>query len=366
MGKRTRRQHTVSKFYLKGFEDDSGRVRRLEIPGNASVVISANDATVIKDFYTITLPDGSQSDVFEQAFSQIEDGAADALRSIIDGAWPIVGKTREFFAAWVALQHLRSEKIRTGQRRMNAEMIRLIVGVSGKEALRRVIQEAEGRSVPDQELDREWADITKPGGPDLEPDVTQHMKTVLDLLGGTTAYLVDCHWTLFLFQRRAILTSDHPVSLVTGPDYPAWRGVGIATAELFLVPLSRRMVLTIQPRSCFERFGVRTDKVPDARFPGTTSIARSVNAETAWRAKRYVYHHPDEAPLDGVPLPTVEDAQSFTPQVGDQLIREEGLFHGLSEKDLRAMRHLGPEDGSGEGITIDDLEWPIPGRKPPA
>ncbi len=78
--------------------------------------------------------------MFERAFSEIEEPAADALRAIIDGVWPIVGDRRSALATWIALQHLRSEEVRASQSIMNAEMIRLVVGASGKEALRQIIE----------------------------------------------------------------------------------------------------------------------------------------------------------------------------------------------------------------------------------
>jgi hypothetical protein len=46
----TRRQHTVSKFYLKGFADDRDQISRITLPGEQRIKLSVNDATVIKDF----------------------------------------------------------------------------------------------------------------------------------------------------------------------------------------------------------------------------------------------------------------------------------------------------------------------------
>lgn len=363
MSKRVRRQHTVSKFYLKGFANDSGYIRRVSLPGRPVIPLSIGDASVVKDFYTVTLPDGTQSDFFEKEFSKIESLAAEALVNILAGAWPIVGKHRAALATWVALQHLRSEDVRANQGSFSAEMIRLIVGVSGKEALRSLIQRSEARVISDEELDWEWRDITKPGGPDLVPTADRHVRLLMDLLPGTSAYLHDCHWTLFRFARRSIATSDHPVSLVVAPDHPDWQGVGIATAELFLVPLSRRTALTIQPRRRFSSPSVDASSVPDFVKEGTTSIARSINQETAARARKYIYHHPEEAPLDGLYMPSPETRTKFAASNASELIREEGLFHGLTEKQLRGLEAATPPGESSRGMTIDDLPWPLPGRR---
>ncbi|MEV7077649.1 DUF4238 domain-containing protein [Streptomyces sp. NPDC093516] len=364
MADRIRRQHTVSRFYLKGFADNAGKIRRVSLPGQPSIVLSTGDATVIKDFYTVTLPDGSLSDFFEKAFSRIEGEAAEALRLILAGTWPIEGRAREALAQWVALQHLRSEDVRSSQGHMKAEMIRLIIGVSGKEALRSLIQNSESRPVSDEELDREWRDITKPGGPDITPNANQHVRLLTGLLPTTAAYLRDCHWTLFQFDRRSIATSDHPVSLVVAPDHPKWQGVGIATAELFLVPLGRRAALTIQPRRRFPQTTMEVQRIPDFIQKGTTAIARSINQETAARARKYVYHHPNETPLKGLylPKPETRDRPSISNAAG--LIREEGLFAGMTDKRLKAMSATSVPGEDNGGMGIDDIPWPIPGRLP--
>ncbi|WP_407717052.1 DUF4238 domain-containing protein [Jiangella alkaliphila] len=95
---------------------------------------------------------------------------------------------------------------------------------------------ADGQSVSDDALDREWRDITKPGGPDLSPNADEHMRLLTSLIDGTSRHLYDCHWTLLRFVRRSLLTSDHPVSMIVGPEYPEWQGVGIFTTDLFAVP----------------------------------------------------------------------------------------------------------------------------------
>lgn len=361
MTSRTRRQHVVSRFYLNGFANEDQRVARVELPGDVTRVLSTGDAGVIKDFYTITLPDGTKSDFFERAFGEVEGLAAEAMRAITSGVWPVPDEHRASLAAWIALQHLRSEDVRAGQGSMRAGMIQLIVGVSGRAALREVIERAERRTISDEELDWEWADLTKSGGPDLAEDPDEHLRLLSDLLPGTTHYFYDCHWTLYRFQRRVLVTSDHPVSLCVEPDYPAYMGVGLATADLFVVPLSRRLGLTIQPRTRLERYPVDPTSVPDFAHDGTTAIARSFNQETVGRARRYVYHHPEDQPLIGLHIPEPDTRRGPQTSDIDRMVHEDGLFHGMTTTQKQALSS--PAGGSSEGMSIDDLPWPIPGRR---
>jgi hypothetical protein len=363
MAKRSRRQHTVSKFYLRAFADESGIVRRIEVPSRETIDLSVNNASLIKDFYSVRLPDGSMSDIFEKAFASIEDGAAAAHSELLGGKWPLHGDARMNLAEWIALQHLRTEGTRGGHEVMRASMIRLVVGISGKEALRRHIESAETRTVTDEELDLEWHDLTKPGGPDLAPDVLGHMDTVLSLLPGFASYVHDCHWTLFRFRRRCLVTSDHPVSLVVGPEHPPFLGVGIANAELFLVPMSRRFAITIQPRHRLLDAGFPDENVPDFTAPVSTKAAMAINQETAARARQYIYHHPADTPLQGLwiredgPVPGMQEPDL------EHFIRPEGIFSDApTDDDPRPLL----DDGDSDGFSLSDLPWPIPGRRPPA
>lgn len=365
MAKRSRRQHTVSKFYLRAFSNESGTVRRIAVPSREAIDLSVNDASVIKDFYSVRLPDGSVTDVFEKAFADIEGGAAAAHSAVVQGQWPLHGDERVSLSTWIALQHLRTEGPRGGHEVVRATMIRLVVGTSGKEALRQHIERAEGRPVEDDELDREWDDLTKPGGPDLAPDVLGHMDTVLSLLPGFAAYLHDCHWTLYRFSRRCLVTSDHPVSLLVGPEHPPFFGVGIANAELFLVPMSRRIAITIQPRHRLLDAGFPDEDVADFTAPVSTKTAMSINQETAARARQYIYHHPDDKPLEGLwiredgPTPGMQEPDL------DGFIRPEGIY--ADAKTERRPSPLPPpaDDGDSDGFSLSDLAWPIPGRRPP-
>lgn len=364
MAKRARRQHTVSKFYLKAFANDSNVIRRVAVPSRDVVDLSVNSASVIKDFYTVRLIDGSLSDMFEQAFGQIEGGAAAAHQQLLAGAWPLTGEARLDLAMWIALQHLRTEGTRGDHEVLRSTMIRLVVGMSGKEALRAHIEQAEQRTVTDAELQREWDDLTQPGGPSLEPDVVAHIDSIMALLPGFAAYLADCHWTLYRFQRRCLITSDHPVSLCVGPEHPAMLGVGIANTELFLVPMSRRVAIGIQPPERLLKVGFTEDQlpqIPDFVAPPSTKLALSINQETAARVRRYLYHHPADEPLEGLWIREDEPAPGMREPDIDHFIRPEGPPANPSPVEQPRPPLLDEH----EGVGLSDLPWPIPGRRPP-
>jgi hypothetical protein len=359
----TRRQHTVSKFYLKGFADDNDQISRIALPGEPRITLSIGDASVIKDFYSVELPTGERSDMFEQLFAQIEGPASGVLAATLGGKWPLSTEEKEQLGTWIALQQLRGEEVRAGQNHISAEFIRLVIGASGKEPLRRHIEAAEGRTVNDEELDAEWRDITKPGGPTLAPDPAEHVRTIVELAPGLAAYLRDSHWTLHRFQRRALVTCDHPVSMAQADREP-WEGVGLATADIFSIPLSRRIGLTIQPRHRLEQFTTDTGSVPDFAIDGTTATANSINQQTVREARRYVYLHPADVLDARIRLPEPTTTSRMVASNIDNLISEEGLFPLQTYSGRRPQT---PRDAdTSDGITLADVPWPIPRRIYPA
>jgi hypothetical protein len=290
-------------------------------------------------------------------FSRFEQPAARALsRVVADAHWPLTPDDKAALSVWVALQYLRSEGVRRSQTQLRAQTIRLVVGISGKQLLRRHIEAAEGRPIDDLRLDAEWADLTQPGGPELEEDIDHHIRTVLDLLEPTATMLASLQWSLSVFERKALVTSDHPVVLVPHDGEPAWSGVGLANAGGYALPLARRLGLVIGA----------SPHLPDMRVPGTAKLAASLNGHVVLNARKAVFHHPDDAKvLTKINLPP-EQTEEIGPTNDDHFIREEGLFAGLEKEQLRALSH--PRGHEDRSFSLNDLPWPIPGRRfqPPA
>jgi hypothetical protein len=345
-----RKQHIVSKFYLKGFTDASNQLRRTLLPGDHSHLISADKATVITDFYSVTMEDGELSDYFERAFAQIEDPAAKIFKSLIEGGrWPLSQDVKDEFAVWIALQYLRSEGIRTQVTDMDALIIRLMVGTSGKAALRRHIEKAEGQAISEDRLAFEWQELTKDGGPTLMPDPETHLRMLTELLEPTATMFASKQWSLNEFQRKSLVTGDHPVSLVAAPDHPKSMGLGLATAAGYSLPLSRRHGLFI---------GSSPD-YPDMRVPGTALLAKAINQRTILNSRKCLYYHPDdEAVVRELHLP---EPKTREVDGGRGFVKEEGFFGNLSDEDLEGLPEPLQTDDD-DSFSLDDLRWPIPRR----
>jgi hypothetical protein len=296
--------------------------------------------------------------MFEKLFAEIEGPASRALEAVLGGKWPLSAQQKEELGFWIALQQLRGEEVRASQNHMQGEFIRLLVGVSGKDALLSHIEQAEGRTISNEELDLEWQDLTKPAGPDLAPDPAEHVRLVVEVAPGFAAYLRDSHWMLHVFERKTLLTADHPVSMDERNRGPH-DGVGLFTADMFALPLSRRMALTIQPRHSLRDFTPNPEQAPDFKIPGTAASANSFNQQTVREARRYVYLHPEDTLSDFIHLPEPVERSRMQASSIDNLISEDGLFPKDGPTPPRSWAN------GEEGTSLSDLPWPIPGRIPP-
>lgn len=343
----------VSNFYLKGFANQNGQIVQTHIVDGSQNLISTDSATVARDFYTVTLEDGEQSDAVERFLSHIEGPASEALALVLAGLWPVTNGHRHALASWIGLQMIRGSGVRARQTEIMAQTIRLLVGISGKDALRVIIEEAEGVSLSSEDLDAEWIDLTQSSGPRMTADVRMHSRTIYQFLPIHRDILKAGRWTLVRFERRALLTSDHPVSFYPYLDHQPWESLALANAAGVTVALSKRVALQIGFN--------RPVGIPEIVLPPSTRFAEDFNRQSMNGARRFLYHCPGDDPLSGVELPAIRISE-LMPISGD-FISEDGIFAGIGEEERAALsiNHI-PEEARGPSMSLSDLPWPIPGR----
>ena len=304
--------------------------------------LSINNASVVKHFYTVTADDGNPSDYWEQRLGDAESLAAPVLRRAIETPdWQPRGDDRACVALWLALQHLRTTAMRRSLSDFEAQLIKLQTGTAGIERLRKVIEQSEGRPVPDDELEMIWTDLTQPGGPVIRVPAEKHIATMTSLTTSAANSFMARGWHLIKFRRRKLATSDAPIVLVKDPIADDGEGIGFGTARALTVALDRNTLLFLSD------YG-------DADFPVDpgTIFAKAHNFGVALNAERFAFHHPDDSPLpQRAPL---RGGKLTNDGIGNQMIRREGLTFS-SPRD--------PVEPRGE--EIPHYTWPIPGYTPP-
>jgi len=294
------RHHVVSKFYLRHFANDNERVTTVMLPGDRTFPQSIGDASVQTGYYTVIDQEGQQSDAAERALSLVEAHAATAWREVAAGVWPLPNEHRGSMAAWVALQLLRGTSVRNSMSELASQALLLEVILGGRTRLREGLI-AAGEPIDDEAVNAEWVGLFR-DPLRAEARANHHMQHLADLLPRVTQSLLDRSWLLTVFERRALATSDHPVYVVPNEDLTQMgMGTGIENATVIHLPLTRRQSLAMYQPSAVPPQLAGLGR--DLRWPGVTATALYSNFCTVNSARRFLFHHPDDAPLAGVDLP---------------------------------------------------------------
>jgi hypothetical protein len=288
-----RRNHTVTGSYLRRFADDTGLLTGVKLPGDHRFSVSVGDATVIKNFYVVQLPDGSESDQAEKDFGEVESDATAAISALIDGrAWPVSADARMRIAEWVALQYLRVPWIR--------QLAREIAG--GLSEIGLPVTTGAGERImslmPADQVDRHGASAF-------------HIEFIRREMPVATRMLYERDWILTSYQRRSLLTSDAPVVLRPMIRRPGGMTIGLGQAAEVQIPLDRRVALSMVPRSTGDRWR-----------PGNTKSAGDLNQAVVSNARRYLFHHPSDDPLKRLALPHPRERELDGPEMAVGLVAD--------------------------------------------
>ncbi|ASR56461.1 DUF4238 domain-containing protein [Cellulomonas sp. PSBB021] len=347
---RRQRHHVVPRLHLRGFADADGRIVQLDLDSGLRQEVSVTDAAVIRNFYTLVLPDGSVTDAWERWLGDVEGAIAPALRrAIAMPTFQLDDGDRERLARWVALQFLRGPDSRRQMTELAALTLRAQVGMGGLAYLQYVMSQAMGREVTKAEAERVWDDVHSSAGPNVVADSEEHLSALARNYDAATASIYGRSWCRVTYTRKRLMVSDAPVSLVAGDGYDER---GLAGSAAIAVPLDRRTLLWLE-RPGEEGARVDRDLHPSAVFANFYNLAAVASAE------RFVYFHPSDDPVP-------PDASLPRPRPRRLEVRG-GLDFANRERPLADVLEQIAAHGSGShGSLIADYSWPIPGYRPPS
>lgn len=307
-----RRHHTVPRLLLRRFADGK-RLTRVPLDGGPRRLVGIADVTVHSDFYSMRDENGELDDTVENLLADVEDKAAGAIRKAIDdGVWPLPIEERAVLAEWIAAQHVRIPAARTAHNEMADHLGKVMIAMGGRPEIRRHLEENATEPVSDEEVEALWAEVTDFDGYYAEMSVNDHMLSMGQSMATAYEVFMARSWGLIQFERRTLLIPDHPVTLVRDEDMPPWFGVGIANADKILMPIDRRAAI------------IMAGPGSDVFYPASTKAAKELNQRFAWNARKELFHHPDDSPLEGVELPPVRDREMQVSQPPENFLLPDG------------------------------------------
>jgi len=348
--RRQRRHHFVPRMHLRRFASPEKKVVQLDIESGRRRPVSVTDAAVIRDFYTVTVPDGTKTDAWERWLGDLESDMAPALEQAI--AAPVFRLTpddRWRLARWIALQFLRGPDHRRQLAEVGALVVSAQVGMGGIAYLRHAMSLSLGHEVSLATAEAVWNDITSLNGPVIEMPSNEHLDMLSRAFDRATAVIYARSWSRVRFRRRKLILADVPVGLIPDGEGPMQKS-GLAGARVLTVPLDRHNLLWLETTE-------GSEPASDRDIEPTSLLAWTHNMAAVASAERFVYHHPNDDPVPAdVEFPRPRPNRVSVTGMRDFANRERPLEDVLKQI---------AEHPEGESTSlIANYTWPIAGYRP--
>jgi hypothetical protein len=327
------RHHLVPQFYLRNFADASQQLALVDRDRPDRVIRSTvRKACAEVGFYRIETEVLAREEdrvdhdpeAVERHLSKFEDAAAPAVYKLLHTGWD--GFTMEdwyHLINHIALQTVRGLRWREDFNAMATQQMRKQLGETVTDDKIRAWLRTNGRPTTSDEIDVFRAQMLGPTGPGLvAPDAVLIQESIRFALGALGERLADnMDWSLIVSDTVPVLTSDEPVCWWSPGDGP----VGYATARVVWLPLGPRVILQLRGRE----FDHETLGLPSvASAAGRDELVRFINGQIAGQAHRWIIHHPDDHPLDGLRMaPRTAWGDQFVSATEDKSIRRELWVH---------------------------------------
>jgi hypothetical protein len=295
VGSTAKRHHTVPQFYLRGFalDDQIGTVR---LPGDVRFPQAVRKAASETHFYTVEgHPEGA--DAIEKSLGTIEGAVASIFEMLKSGTWPLDKQSRTTLGFSVALQSLRGPEQRKNLEFLSAQMARMEIGYGGRDSVKEWVKRHSGFVINETQAQEVWEQVIRPEGPPMKVQPIVHIRHMAEMTQELLPYIIGRPWTLVRFDRRSLITSDTPVTLVPHHTAASWEGTGFLTAWGITYPLTRKLgLLMSDPTPLIGNVPVERvwDGAMDRIEVGTTRMEKFMNGFTADSASHAIFHHPDD------------------------------------------------------------------------
>lgn len=284
----------MPRVYLQGFADDKNQMlcRR---KGQANTFrISISDASVRKDFYS--LPGHPNSpDEFEKTLGRFEQYYPKWL-SLIEQSKPITNGDRLNLAGYLAFQVLRGVRFYDAVSVSEKENVLMLFASLSSKDLQAWFR-SQDYALTTEEVETIRLEVLS-GYREVEVGsraFVQHVDREVQAIQG---HLVARKWQFLRYDEHTLITSDQPISLLTGSNsrsteiYETLMELNIEIS----MPLSRNIGLKIMPPSSEDLIEIGMG-IHDVFRQGTVEEADVLNQTVSRQAEEAIFAHPDDSAL---------------------------------------------------------------------
>jgi hypothetical protein len=287
------RHHILPQFYLRGFTAGGADTLRCYDKDTCKVIsTSIRNAAVRKSYNSYPAEDGTlDKQSFETFFSRIEDGAAAAIRALIEHK-VVSDQSKIVLSEFVALMHTRVPAFRENQQRVMGRLAdMMLVGLTHDESkCRALIDEVQAQKPTNVPVTPEiMREALLAGRVQMSFTLPSTLPLVVEFADRMTLELRQMEWVIVEASPGAeYVTSDNPVcrEAPARDERNEWNPVlGLPSVEVTF-PLSRELALL----ASWQR--------PTCHYVvARPAVVREVNRRTVMSAQRFVYSPRESAGL---------------------------------------------------------------------
>jgi hypothetical protein len=250
--------HFIPQTYLRGFaaDDDPERVYYFDRRVGAIHKRRIEDVCSQSNLYRFIMYDGELSDEIEDAFATVAEPLFREMVQKLVNRRPLSPPERSEFAAYIALQVIRTPFSRRvhdaiAEEVWNAEMVKHWQELLDDDKRREVFEKIK------EETGNDLSSLTKEdiqGAIDgsrfkVEWSMPKEnwIENQMEIMGGVFRALERMHWRVYNAPRNsAFITSDNPVGILVKKEDGYYAGTGIlAAGSVRIFPLTKKACLTI-------------------------------------------------------------------------------------------------------------------------
>ncbi len=297
------RHHTVPQVYLRNFANAAGQVALVNRDDLTCCLVTAvRKACAEVGFYrldpeTLADNDGQPVDpeMIERHLSQFETTAAPGIHKLVTtGLKDLTRVDWYHLINFIALQTVRGPRFREDLAATGTQALRVHLGESVTDDMIRDWLSDRGDPATDADVAAFREGLLGANRPRLVPSQEVAIREGLSLaLGALGERLASMEWSVIDAVAASVLTSDEPVCWWSPGNGP----IGHATARVVWIPVNRKRILQLRDRTV----EAASLGLPDQESEGgADEMVSFVNGLVATQATRWIVHHPDDSPLEGV------------------------------------------------------------------
>lgn len=283
------RQHTVPKFYLRGFARYD-KIRVIDLQKRSIYLTSVNKASIIKNFYTVD--QYTDNFVFEKALGSVEAAAAQALNSVKMGNWPLNLENRVSLAVFMAISLLRGITFRNFLSQADGFFTKLITEDSSDHSITRYLNNIGSDSLSEDAISTIRNTIANEGGLG-KIDANRHLAHIPNLAVRLAFNILERTWSLATSTDRNFLTGDTPL-ISTRNTNVGLELCGVLHAENIAFPISRNQAIFTGP---ITNPTLALSSCLDFRFDCDTAFVNTLNETVFFSSSDRLYLHPEDEEL---------------------------------------------------------------------